>query len=204
MYIALTFDDGYKEQLYIARYLARHGIKATFFIITGLKYYIGKELLEPSEVREIYRLGHEIGSHTVTHINMINVDRDTMHRELVESKKTLEDIINDTVHSFAYPFGPHSDEAAAIARSIYQVVRGVYLGSAKYYTLFDEHGCILAFNLRLSNIYEILRMRRFDSIALFTHMPSLAKLGLLLRALSILKPKYVTLRELADIISIAK
>ena len=200
MYIALTFDDGFKEQLHIARYLARRGIKATFFIITGLNSHMGRELLKPGEIREIYELGHEIGSHTVTHIDMTYTDRDTMYRELTKSKETLEDIINDTVYSFAYPFGPHSDEAASIARSIYSVVRGTYIGDAIHYRLFDEHGCILAFNLRLSNIYEVLRLKRFDSLVLFTHAPSLIKLNLLLRALSILKPKYVTLQEFAELV----
>ncbi len=41
-------------------------------------------------------------------------------------------------------------------------------------------------------------MREIDGVILFTHAPSLTKLNLLLKALSILKPKYVTLREFMD------
>ncbi len=149
MYIALTFDDGYKEHLRIARYLAWRDIKATFFIIAGLKEYMGRKLLEPEDVRAIHEMGHEIGSHTVTHIDMVETDRDTMLEELVRSKEVLEDIIHDTVVSFAYPYGPpHSDEAARLARSVYPIVRGTYLGSARHYELFDEHGCVMAFSLR--------------------------------------------------------
>ncbi|WP_243680330.1 hypothetical protein [Vulcanisaeta souniana] len=135
----------------------------------------------------------------MTHIDMTRTDKDTMLEELVRSKEVLEDIIHDTVVSFAYPYGPpHSDEAARLARSVYPIVRGTYLSSARHYELFDEHGCVMAFNLRLGNIYEALRLREIDGVILFTHAPSLTKLNLLLKALSILKPKYVTLREFMD------
>ena len=196
MYIALTFDDGYKEHLRIARYLAKHGIRATFFIITGLREYMGRKLLEPEDVRMIHEMGHEIGSHTMTHIDMTRTDRGTMLKELVRSKEVLEDIIHDAVVSFAYPYGPHSDEAARLARGIYPIVRGTYLGNARHYKLFDEHGCIMAFNLRVDNVYEVLELRKFNYVVLFTHAPNLIKLSLLLKALSLLRPKYVTLREI--------
>jgi len=51
MNVVLTFDDGYREHLLIARWLARRGIKATFFVITGLRWYMGRELLRPDELR---------------------------------------------------------------------------------------------------------------------------------------------------------
>ncbi|MGC9106672.1 MAG: hypothetical protein ACP5IE_00555 [Infirmifilum sp.] len=47
--VSLTFDDGFVEQLRIARYLARHGIRARFFVITELRDYIGHELMGPAQ-----------------------------------------------------------------------------------------------------------------------------------------------------------
>ncbi|MEM3836089.1 polysaccharide deacetylase family protein [Pyrobaculum sp.] len=200
MYIALTFDDGYKEHLKIAKYLAGRGIRATFFVIAGLREYMGRKLLEPGDVRAIHEMGHEVGSHTMTHIDMTKTDKDAILEELIRSKEVLEDIIHGAVVSFAYPYGPHSDEAARLARSVYPIVRGTYLGDARHYRLYDEHGCVMAFNLRLGNLYDVLKLVRFNGVVLFTHAPSLMKLGLLLKALSILKPKYVTLREFMEVI----
>jgi len=198
--VGLTFDDGFVEQLQVARYLAKLGIRATFFVITGLREYMGHELMGPAQWRELAGLGHEVGSHTVTHIDMVKSSEDLIVRELVESKKKIEEAIGNEVVSFAYPYGPHSEKAAKLARSIYRVVRTTYIGPASRYQLFDEHGCMVAFNLRLSNIYEVLRLRKFDSVILFTHIPSLRKLEFILRALSILKPRYMTLKELMDIL----
>lgn len=196
MKVALTFDDGYMEHLKIARFLARRGIRATFFVITGLRTFMGRELLSPSEVKEIASLGHEIGSHTVTHIDMTHTPEDVMLKELVESKKFLSELLGCEVNSFAYPYGPHSDTAARLAKQIYRVVRTTYVGSAKGYRLFDKHGCLVAFNLRLSNLYEVFRLREMDVLVLYTHVPSIMKLNLVLSVLKILKPEFVTLKEL--------
>jgi peptidoglycan/xylan/chitin deacetylase (PgdA/CDA1 family) len=196
MNIALTFDDGYREQLVIARYLARRGIKATFFVITGLREFMGRELLGPSEIKEIASMGHEIGSHTVTHIDMTRAPEDVMYRELVESKRYLSELLNDEVASFAYPYGPHSEAAARLARQVYRVVRTTYVGPAKNYKLLDEHGCVVAFNLRLSNIYEVLRLKNLNTVILYMHLPSITKLNLLLMALKIMRPRFITVSEL--------
>jgi len=196
MNIVLTFDDGFREHLAIARYLARRGIKATFFVITGLREYMGKELLKPEEIREIASMGHEIGSHTVTHIDMTRVPEDVMYRELVESKRYLSELLSDEVTSFAYPYGPHSEVAARLARQVYRVVRTTYVGPARYYKLLDEHGCVIAFNLRLSNIYEVLRLKNLDTVVLYTHLPSITKLNLLLMVLKTMRPRFITLSEL--------
>jgi len=196
MNIALTFDDGYREHLAIARYLARRGIRATFFVITGLREYMGRELLGPSEIKEIASMGHEIGSHTVTHIDMARAPEDVMYRELVESKRHLSELLNDEVVSFAYPYGPHSEVAARLARQVYKVVRTTYVGPARNYKLLDEHGCVVAFNLRLSNIYEVLRLKNLDTVVLYTHLPSITKLNLLLKALKIMRPRFITVSEL--------
>jgi peptidoglycan/xylan/chitin deacetylase (PgdA/CDA1 family) len=195
MFVALTFDDGYRDQLSIARYLAKRGVKATFFVITGLREFMGRRLLRPSEIKEIASMGHEIGSHTATHIDMVRAPEDVMRRELVESKKYLSELLNNEVTSFAYPYGPHSETAARLARQVYRVIRTTYIGSAKNYNLLDEHGCIAAFNLRLSNIYELIRLRKLNILVLYAHLPSRAKLDIMLAALKVLKARFVTISE---------
>jgi peptidoglycan/xylan/chitin deacetylase (PgdA/CDA1 family) len=195
MFVALTFDDGYRDQLSIARYLAKRGVKATFFVITGLREFMGRRLLRPGEIKEIASMGHEIGSHTVTHIDMVRAPEDVMRRELVESKKYLSELLNNEVTSFAYPYGPHSETAARLARQVYRVIRTTYIGSAKNHNLLDEHGCIAAFNLRLSNIYELIRLRKLNILVLYAHLPSRAKLDIMLAALKVLKARFVTISE---------
>jgi hypothetical protein len=78
---------------------------------------------------------------------------------------------------------------------VYRVIRTTYIGSAKNYNLLDEHGCIAAFNLRLSNIYELIRLRKLNILVLYAHLPSRAKLDIMLAALKVLKARFVTISE---------
>ncbi len=113
--LAMTFDDCYRDNLLAARVLADYGLPACFFIPTA---FVGTEHvfdwdrdlprmanLRWDEVREMAALGHEIGSHTVTHPDMAQVSDDQARRELVESKRVLESQLGRPVRWFAYPFG---------------------------------------------------------------------------------------------------
>ena len=58
--------------------------------------------------------GHvEIGSHGMNHKHLSKLDDNTSVFEIVESKKTLEDLLDTEVISFAYPYGDYSDRETA-------------------------------------------------------------------------------------------
>ncbi len=113
--VAITFDDCYRDNLCAARTLAEHNLPACFFIPTkfvgtdhmfdwdrGLKRMPN---LTWDDVREMVQLGHEVGSHTVSHADLGLIDEASARRELAESKKTLEDQTDRRVRWFAYPYG---------------------------------------------------------------------------------------------------
>ncbi|MBY0229053.1 MAG: polysaccharide deacetylase family protein [Gemmataceae bacterium] len=113
--LAITFDDCYLDNLAAARVLADHGLPATFFIPTAA---VGTDHAFPwdaglpklpnlawDQVRAIARLGHAIGSHTVTHCDLGAVDAGQAWRELTQSKARLEDEVRQPVRWLAYPFG---------------------------------------------------------------------------------------------------
>jgi len=113
--VAITFDDCYRDYVAAARTLAHYKLPATFFIPTG---YVGTDHVFPwdaglkrmpnlpwSDIREMQSLGHEIGSHTVTHADLGVIPAAKARRELADSKKTLEDRLQRPVRWFAYPFG---------------------------------------------------------------------------------------------------
>jgi peptidoglycan/xylan/chitin deacetylase (PgdA/CDA1 family) len=113
--LAITFDDGYRDNLFAARTLSRYGLPACFFITTS---YVGSakefgwdESAQPipkltwDEVREMDRLGFEIGSHTHSHADLGRVPVETVRYELAESKRILENELRRRVRWFAFPFG---------------------------------------------------------------------------------------------------
>ena len=72
MIVSLTFDDGYGRHFEIAKVIYGLDVRASFYVITGLRGYWGKNTLikELESLKEMYGMGHEIGSHTHTHRNL--------------------------------------------------------------------------------------------------------------------------------------
>jgi len=110
----ITFDDGYVDNLAACEALQRRGMRATWFIVSGS---VGEapawpadgrpagRLLNAAELREMQQKGMEIGSHTVSHVQLTEADDAGLRRELVDSRATLEDLLGTPVDSFAYPYG---------------------------------------------------------------------------------------------------
>jgi len=125
MYVALTFDDGYVTCYEIARFLAREKVKATFFIITHLRTFEGKTLLtiNPRLIKEVHELGHEIGSHSCTHPNLVRLSESDLEYELRKSKEFLSDLLKEDIVGFAYPGGFYDKRVVAKVSKYYEYAR---------------------------------------------------------------------------------
>lgn len=131
--VAITFDDGYADNLHDALpLLEKYDAKATIYMVvdrhdrdwsTAKKAHhnTGELAREPklsdAELQRLVASGRiEIGSHTLTHINMRATVADDKRRELAESRSLLQAQTGQAVTSFAYPFGIYGDEDVALAR----------------------------------------------------------------------------------------
>jgi peptidoglycan/xylan/chitin deacetylase (PgdA/CDA1 family) len=108
--ISLTFDDGLRCQFERAvPILDQHGLCATFFLIANtdaIHQRTDWHKVNWSEddirfLKHMVRRGHEIGSHSVTHLPE-QLDADPK-REAEESKRWIEDRLGEKVPSYAYP-----------------------------------------------------------------------------------------------------
>ncbi len=127
--VAITFDDGCETDLLIAApHLKQRGWNATFFVTVGFLSQPG--YMTPAQVRELGDLGFEIGSHSMTHPYLDELDDAGLKREIVESKLRLEEITGRAVQHFSNPGGRSSPQSREIARSAgYLSVSGSRLGT---------------------------------------------------------------------------
>lgn len=117
--VILTFDDGYQDFLDKAfPVLDRYGFKAVVFIVADLvgsynvwdwqKLNIKKMLMNWEDIAFILKRGVEIGSHTLTHPFLTQLDPREAWREIEFSKKKIEDRLGVEVTSFCYPYGDYN------------------------------------------------------------------------------------------------
>lgn len=78
-----------------------------------------------NEARQLTSMGFEIGSHTVNHPILTNLEPDALARELIESKRQIELKIGRPCYAIAYPNGSRSDYSetteAAVKAAGYEV-----------------------------------------------------------------------------------
>ncbi len=102
--VSLTFDDGFKSQWTARSVLAAHGYRATFYINSAR---LGQaRRLTAAQVRLLADEGHEIGGHTLDHVELPKYKRDMRLRQICDDRLRLTRLLGtDAVRSFAYPYG---------------------------------------------------------------------------------------------------
>jgi peptidoglycan/xylan/chitin deacetylase (PgdA/CDA1 family) len=105
--VALTFDDGFADTYDAVETALRRGVSSTVYITTGA---VGRrDRLSREAVAELARLpGVELGAHGVRHRYLDELDDHELTHDVRGSKTQLEDLIQATVTSFAYPHGAYS------------------------------------------------------------------------------------------------
>jgi len=99
--IALTFDDGPNDPhtLSLLEVLAKHDVRATFFLIGG---YVRDR---PDIVREIAKQGHVIGNHTFTHPLLIFESAAGTRKEILDCRQGIADAVGEHSNLFRPPWG---------------------------------------------------------------------------------------------------
>ena len=105
--VAITFDDGYLDNLEVAApILGELGLPFTVFV-TSEFVRLGKTgFLSPDALRALAALpGAQIGAHGANHVALTQCDQATLRNELTSSRHYLEDVLGREVRTLAYPYG---------------------------------------------------------------------------------------------------
>jgi peptidoglycan/xylan/chitin deacetylase (PgdA/CDA1 family) len=112
--IALTYDDGPNDPhtLKLLDVLAKHGVRATFFMIGR---YVQQR---PDIARAVAQAGHIIGNHTFAHPLLIFKPEAQTRSQLVDCQQALEDVVGKHSNLFRPPFGGRRPATLRIAREL--------------------------------------------------------------------------------------
>jgi peptidoglycan/xylan/chitin deacetylase (PgdA/CDA1 family) len=128
--VVLTFDDGTKSHYTaVLPLLKKYGYKATFYIFPNSTRGNKNRWLSWEEIQEIAQAGMDIGSHALSHPYLTARDKMDeeqyqvwLEKELVQSKKMLEEKLKIPVKTLAYPFGLYDRQVETAA------IKAGYLG----------------------------------------------------------------------------
>jgi peptidoglycan/xylan/chitin deacetylase (PgdA/CDA1 family) len=156
--VAITFDDGYRDNLTIALpLLEKYELPITLFVVAG---FVGREnYLSPDELREMAR--HPlvtIGSHGLWHRHFTKLSIKDARFELIESQRRLRNMIDAPVDLLAWPYGECNPELEALSgicgyRASWSVWKGSNGAHSRWRVPLGSRDHMLRFIAKASGLY---------------------------------------------------
>jgi peptidoglycan/xylan/chitin deacetylase (PgdA/CDA1 family) len=124
--VAITFDDSY-ENVYdnALPVLQEFGFTATNFVVVNQiggsnawdipNGVASAACMSLSQLRKWVDLGHEVGSHTLDHVHLPDLTMEEARRQIVQSRALLEELLDEIVSSFCFPYGDETPLDRALA-----------------------------------------------------------------------------------------
>ena len=110
--IVLTFDDAcISHYMFVAPLLKQYHFGATFYVCEFPGYPDSTKYMSWEQIRQLSKMGFEIGNHTWHHRNLPGLTKDELNTELSYIEKKCDSLGISKLHSFCYP-AYHTDSAA--------------------------------------------------------------------------------------------
>ncbi|MCD6321398.1 MAG: polysaccharide deacetylase family protein [Clostridiales bacterium] len=178
-HVAVTFDDGFQsiDKKALPELAHRH-IPCTIFVPTG---HIGKKpawlknknrdgirhnVMDADMLRKISENDlFSIGSHCISHSSLTSMSYDDAKKEIYESKKCLENILNEKIKTISFPHGAYNHIHVELAREagykrVFTITPSLaFVTSDEYITgrvKTDPTDWVIEFRLKLFGAYRWL------------------------------------------------
>ena len=139
--VLITFDDAFDDFAKLAApELLKHDFGACVFVPTGRlglsedwigSSYPAKPIISSVTALSLVNAGFELGSHSVTHKDLTQLDDRELEYELTQSLDTLASLTGKPVSAFAPPYGASSQRVRTQVAKYYDCSFGVSLGCSE-------------------------------------------------------------------------
>jgi peptidoglycan/xylan/chitin deacetylase (PgdA/CDA1 family) len=162
--IAITFDDGYRDNLTVALpLLEKFQLPMTLFVTAGFVDRDG--YLSEEDLRVLSR--HPlitIGAHGLWHRDFNSLESDDARFELIESRRLLEEITGRQVDLMAWPFGECNPEVERLSAECgYRAAWSVWKGTNSEHSLrrvpLGRRDNLVRFAAKASGVYALTKAR---------------------------------------------
>lgn len=102
--VIITFDDGHKSNLQVAKWLSERGVKSVFYVVKDFSLN-NPDYLNEAEIKEISDMGHIIGVHGKDHSWWTKKSDLILISELAETKEWIEKLTGRTCVTCSAPGG---------------------------------------------------------------------------------------------------
>jgi peptidoglycan/xylan/chitin deacetylase (PgdA/CDA1 family) len=170
--ILITFDDGHLNNYTNAfPIMQKYGFTGVLYIIVN---YMGTDnYMNADQIKEMAAAGWEVGSHSISHLDLTSLEPYRQRREVVESRTLLETALGVPILTIAYPFGI-SDPGVIDYAHFAGYIGGMSLGFT------DDQGVSNLYTLQRREIkgtYDVKQFAGFlpwqgDSVFLPTDTPT--------------------------------
>jgi peptidoglycan/xylan/chitin deacetylase (PgdA/CDA1 family) len=162
--VAITFDDGYRDNLTVALpLLEKFGSPMTLFVAAG---FLGRDgYLSEAELCELSQ--HPlitVGAHGLWHRHFNRLNPDEARFELIESRRLLAGITGKTVDLLAWPYGECNAELEQLSadcgyRASWSVWKGTNSVHSRWRVPLGRRDNLARFVVKSSGIYSLTKAK---------------------------------------------
>jgi len=109
--VIFSYDDGMIADRKLVKLMNAYGIKGTFHLNSNK--LDTKGYLTSNEIKTLFK-GHEVSVHSANHPGLTGLSKQEIINEVIEDRRELERLTNQTVRGMAYPFGNFNDKVVDI------------------------------------------------------------------------------------------
>jgi peptidoglycan/xylan/chitin deacetylase (PgdA/CDA1 family) len=116
--ILITFDDGHKSFKELGLpLLQKYSLPSSMFVVSDYAKVGQGDYMSEEEVEDLVKSSLvTIGSHSKSHASLSKLESHEIWKELLESKKDLEQMLGIPIQYFVYPFGDFDSQVAELTK----------------------------------------------------------------------------------------